>query len=119
MTDIVERLRDNHTVKAYVQPTFRHCGNYTEGRALLNAAADEIERLRALSQTVAGHIDLRPPSPDFRVVPVRVLQSAFDRVDAMLAGAEPDLRAANAVRIELRHLINETYALSSAQCGEG
>ena len=72
--------------------------------------------------------DLRPPSPDFRVVHVRVLQSAYDRIDAMLAGIEPDLRAANSVRIELRHLINESYALSSRDrggdvgthpCGEG
>jgi len=47
--------------------------------------------------------------PDFRVVPVRVLQSAHDRIDAMLANIDPDLRAANSVRIELRHLINETF----------
>lgn len=58
---------------------------------------------------------LIPHDPAFRVVPVRVLQSAYDRIDAMLAGIEPDLRAANAVRIELRHLINETYALSPQQ----
>jgi hypothetical protein len=57
-------------------------------------------------------MNLSPPSPDFRVVPVRVLQSAYDRIDAMLANIPPDLRAANALRIELRHLINETYALS-------
>jgi hypothetical protein len=53
---------------------------------------------------------LVPHDPAFRVVPVRVLQSAYDRIDAMLAGSEPDLRAANSVRIELRHLINESYA---------
>lgn len=68
----------------------------------------------------AGKVpDLRPPSPDFRVVPVRVLQSAYDRIDAMLASIEPDLRAANAVRIELRHLINEAYAVSSTHSRSG
>jgi hypothetical protein len=55
--------------------------------------------------------------PDFRVVAVRVLQSAFDQIDAMLANIEPDLRAANSVRIELRHLINERHALSRPERG--
>lgn len=57
---------------------------------------------------------LIPHDPAFRVVPLRVLQSAYDRIDALLAGIEPDLRAANSVRIELRHLINESYALPAA-----
>ncbi len=69
------------------------------------------------SSAATKAVDLRPPSPDFRVVPVRVLQSAYDRIDAMLAGVEPDLRAANSVRIELRHLIKESYALSSRDSG--
>ncbi|MGX1353388.1 hypothetical protein AB7M49_007009 [Bradyrhizobium elkanii] len=63
-----------------------------------------------------GKSPLQAPE-GFRVVPVRVLQSAYDRIDAMLASSEPDLRAANSVRIELRHLINETYALPSNSGG--
>lgn len=80
-------------------------------RAIIMFFRSELMRRAGRSSEFAQRSPLQAPD-GFRVVPVRVLQSAYDRIDAMLANIEPDLRAANSVRIELRHLVNETFSLA-------
>lgn len=100
------------------QTVLRRSGNVftitCDDGEVANRVADQL-RTGGVAQQPVGRGALTDVGPDFRVVPVRVLQSAYDRIDAMLASIEADFRAANSVRIELRHLINEAYALPSTE----
>ena len=93
------------------------CFNVSIVRGDLRTA---LEAVSGVAQRAPNHGNaLTDVGPDFRVVSVRVLQSAYDRIDAMLASIEPDLRAANSVRIELRHLINERHTGAAVTSTDG
>jgi hypothetical protein len=42
--EIIKELRDTQRTFAFIQPTFRHSGDYKAGRDLLNRAADALAR---------------------------------------------------------------------------